>query len=185
MNSKVFRVIGPVSSLSDIISKIPEGTEIVICQEKNLKSLEGVELFPKSVTTLDVSDNELTSLKGIEKSEILDLDVSGNQLVSLDGIQGTKVKILDISDNKIDCLDGIEESEVEELHAHFNKISWLGQFYETKVVKLYICGNPCWEDFRERFECNVQKVKEYYTSEFLESDESEEETKEEFEERSN
>ena len=83
-----------------------------------------------SYTYVDLSDQNLSNLKGIEYlSGVTYLDLSGNKLTSLDELKYSyRLTYLDISNNKFTTLDSISDnsdaySYLKELYASGNQIS--------------------------------------------------------------
>lgn len=75
------------------------------CSGMEITSLKGIECFT-GLTTLDCSMNQLTSLKGIERfAELTTLDCSMNQLTSLDISNNPALEILHCQDNDLSRLD--------------------------------------------------------------------------------
>ena len=142
MASRIFSVPKGISSIVEIAPMIPEGTEIVVFRECNLKSLEGVALFPKSVKELSIAFNQISSLHGIEGSSVERLYIYCNQVKSLYGLSKSNIKKLYIYNNQVESLEGLEGSQVETLQ---------------------IYNNPCYDEFKGKFEGKVEKVKEYYS----------------------
>merc|ERR1711959_321296 len=112
-------------------------------EQNKLTSLEGFGPMPK-LRKLDLSENELTALGGLEAPILEDLDLSKNQLANLDGITGAPaVKTLNLASNK---LEGDEEmAELRKLAAD----SLPG------LSKLLVDGNPMGEVFGEGLKLEV------------------------------
>jgi len=73
----IFFVDRNIESLEEIVDEVPVGTIEIICINKGLKSLKGIErlLF---VTTLYLYNNQITSLEDLVGSNVTGLNISGN-----------------------------------------------------------------------------------------------------------
>lgn len=79
-------------------------------KRKDIKNLKGIGHLTH-LTSLDISGNKLTTLKGLEDAKQLeDLSATDNKLKNIKAIKKTTpLKHLDISGNKLSSLSGIEE----------------------------------------------------------------------------
>jgi len=161
MNTTFFVQIN-IESLEEIIDEVPSGTTQIICIGKDLRSLKGIDRLP-SVTKLNVSHNQITSLEGLAGSNVIELTIFGNQITSLEGLAGSNVLELNISNNRITSFEGLAGSNVSILHISNNQIASLEGLAESNVLKLYIYNNPCSQQIRDEFKESVEKVKEYYS----------------------
>jgi len=85
-------------------------------------------LYLTNLEKLDLSYNNLTSLKGIEKlTNLKRLSLHNNNLTSLEGIENlTNLKRLDLSDNDLTNLKGIEKlTKLKALWLYNNKLTSL------------------------------------------------------------
>jgi len=130
-----------IESLEEIVDLVPAGTIRLLCTNKGLRSLKGIERLPS----------------------ITELYISGNQIASLEGLTGSNVTSLNVPNNKITSLKGLIGSNVTKLWISSNLIKSLKDLVGTNVTKLYISNNPCYKQFRDNFGESVQKVKEYYS----------------------
>lgn len=143
----------------ELVFVIPE-------ERKNkLNSLDSLKNM-KNLVFLDVSDNNLTSLKGIDLGKIKTFHAANNQLVNLNGIKNLKNLIhFDVSNNNLTSVEGIEKlkklkkinlsgnhltglkgieklKNLEELYLDYNDLEKIGEASKLKNLKtLYMNGN--------------------------------------------
>ena len=129
-----------IESLEEIINEVPRDCNTLICKNKGLRSLRGIDSLPQ-ITTLFVHNNQITSLEGIIGSNVRTLCVGNNQITSLEHIIGSNVTHLYIRNNQITSLEHIVGSNVS---------------------TLYIENNPCYNEFVELGN-SIEKVKERYS----------------------
>ena len=75
---RIFIVEENVNSINDFVEQVPDGTEKVVCVGKGLTSLEGAARLPRSVTTLYIFNNQITSLQGLVGSNVTTLNICNN-----------------------------------------------------------------------------------------------------------
>jgi Leucine-rich repeat (LRR) protein len=161
MADTIYTVNRNIQSLDEIVDEIPEGTTILICNNKGCLSLRGIERLP-FVTTLVIRDNQIRSLEGLVGSNVTTLNIRDNQIRSLEGLVGSNVTTLIINNNYISSLEGLAGSNVTKLHINHNQIRSLEGLAGSNVTYFYSSGNPCYEEFIDEFGRSVQKVKERY-----------------------
>jgi len=150
-----------IDSLEEIINKVPRGCNILICRNKGLRSLRGIDRLPQ-ITILFVENNQIESLRGIAGSNIINLSIENNQITSLEHIVGSNVTHLYIRNNQITSLQGIVGSNVIHLIIDNNQITSLEHIVGSNVIHLSIGNNPCYNEFVE-LENSIEKVKERYS----------------------
>ena len=118
------------------IKKVKEPTKIKSIQItlSKLSNLNGINLFT-NITHLDLSNNQITSLKNYfyNNIRIKYLDLSCNKIINLDGIEDLENLIdLNISHNKISSLETfsrfINKNSLQKLNLKGNLIYELKQF---------------------------------------------------------
>ena len=129
-----------IESLEEIINEVPTEYNILVCRNKGLRSLRGIDRLPQ-ITRLHVDNNQITSLQGIIGSNVAYLSIENNQITSLEYITGSNITDLYISNNQITSLKHIVGSN---------------------VIHLSIDNNPCYNEFVE-LENSIEKVKERYS----------------------
>jgi Leucine-rich repeat (LRR) protein len=172
-----------IESLEEIINEVPQNFDTLICNNKGLRSLRGIDRLPQ-ITRLHVDNNQIESLQGIVGSNVIHLIIDDNQIESLEhivgsnvthlyiknnlitslqGIVGSNVLYLYISSNQITSLQGIVGSNVSTLSIINNQITSLEHIVGSKVTYLNIENNPCYNEFVVEFENSIEKVKERYS----------------------
>jgi len=125
------------------LESLPALTSLDV-SDNQLTSLSGLESLP-ALTSLDVRSNQLTSLSGLESLPALtSLDVSDNQLTSLSGLESLPaLTSLDVSDNQLTSLSDIPASfTLRVLSANKNKLTSFRQLPDLPLLqRLYIRGN--------------------------------------------
>lgn len=113
-------------------------------QRTNIKSLKGIG-YLKSLTSIDISANKLTSLTGIEElTKLEDLAAADNKIKNLKVIKDlTRLERLDVSANKITALSGIEKlTNLKYLRVEENKLTTLIEIKNLrKLTSLYVGFN--------------------------------------------
>ena len=150
-----------IESLEEIINEVPRGCNTLVCRNKGLRSLRGIDRLPQ-ITTLRVENNQIESLQGIVGSNVIYLYIDNNQIISLEHIVGSNVTHLYIRNNQITSLQGIVGSNVTHLVIENNQIASLREIVESNVLYLYISSNPCYDEFVELGN-SIEKVKERYS----------------------
>ena len=87
-----------IESLEEIINEVPMECNILVCRNKGLRSLRGIDRLPQ-ITILFVENNQIESLRGIAGSNIINLSIENNQITSLEHIVGSNVIHLSIDNN--------------------------------------------------------------------------------------
>jgi len=77
MNNTIFAVDRNIESLEEIVDEVPAGTTGIICLDKGLRSLRGIENL-SSIKGLYVSYNQITSLKELSESSVTKLHIFDN-----------------------------------------------------------------------------------------------------------
>jgi hypothetical protein len=103
----------------------------------NITSLEGLLPSLEGLTTLVISDNQITSLQGLP-STLTELVIWGNQITSLEGIPST-LTTLDISNNRITSLQGLP-STLTTLDISRNRITSLQGLPSTLTELVIYCN---------------------------------------------
>lgn len=112
---------------ADMSTLKTEKLEELTAKQNNIKNLEFIENNP-ALKTLDLAENNLTDLKGIEKAEHIEtLDASKNKISTLE-IEGkqSSLKTLNVSENDLKNLDGVNSyQELERINASSNELETL------------------------------------------------------------
>ncbi len=113
--------------------------------DMGITSLEGIK-FPKKMTYLPVSHNQITSLNGIDfPPDLTTLQAPMNKITSLEGIKfPSKLTDLQLQSNKITSLHGVEfPPGLISLDLTNNKItSFAGMRFPLSLFSLKLAGNP-------------------------------------------
>ena len=135
-------------------------TEIVAFL-KGIQSLKGVEYFTaleslnvrdNQLTSLDVSkntaleslnvrNNQLTSLDVSKNTALTELYVGGNQLTSLDVSKNTALTDLHVADNQLTSLDVSKNTALTSLKVHINQLTSLDVSKNTALTDLTVTDN--------------------------------------------
>ncbi len=108
-------------------------------REKNITSLKGIEHF-YNLRQLNCYDNRLTSLD-VSKNAFLQLLVcSNNQLSSLDVSSNTLLEILECDNNALTSLDVSKNTKLTQLECHVNKLTSIDVSKNTEL-DIFLCHN--------------------------------------------
>ena len=86
------------------VSEASAFNDTIACRDMSISNLKGIEAFT-TLTYLDCSFNELTSLDVSKNTALTYLDCGSNQLTSLDVSKNTALTILGCSGNQLTSLD--------------------------------------------------------------------------------
>ncbi len=107
---------------------------------RNIKDLTGIEAFV-SLTTLDVSDNLLTTIDISNNIDLDVLNVSNNTLNALDVTYLIKLGTLNASDNSLALLDVSNCVSLLQLDVSSNSLTALDISKNTALTQLNVSGN--------------------------------------------
>ena len=123
------------------------------------------------LTSLDLSNNELSSLSGLENlSNLSSLDLRNNQLSSLEGLgQLSNLSYLDLRNNQLSSLEGLEQlSNLSSLDLGFNQLSsleGLGQL--SNLSSLDLDNNQLSNIFRRLSNSNIKNLRQLHNLSLL------------------
>jgi hypothetical protein len=101
-----------------------------------------LKLNISGVTSLDVSDENIADLTGIEEFiSLASLDCSGNQLTSLDVTQNTALTYLKCSNNQLTTLDVTQNTALTYLFSNHNQFRSLDVTQNTALISLRCYSN--------------------------------------------
>ena len=104
--------------LSDVET---EAVKEIDCEGKGIKSLEGIELFPK-LEIVKCSGNEIDTIDVTKNTNLVSIDCSKNKLRRLKVNGLPKLEMIDCSHNLLDTIDISENESLEDLDCSDNKI---------------------------------------------------------------
>ncbi|MCH2034455.1 MAG: T9SS type A sorting domain-containing protein [Tenacibaculum sp.] len=107
---------------------------------QSISDLSGVENFT-SLTTLNCSGNELTSLSVSELVNLTTLDCSYNDITALDITKNTNLVNLNCSANQLSELNTLSNSLLESIICEVNSIEYLNLVNNTKLSRLVANDN--------------------------------------------
>jgi Leucine-rich repeat (LRR) protein len=94
-----------------------------------------------NIPALDVSENEISSLAGIEYfTALTELDCHENKLTALDVSKNAALKELDCSNNQLTALDITQNTALLKLHCYKNRLTTLDVSKNETLMLLY-CNN--------------------------------------------
>ena len=108
--------------------------------DMNISSLKGIECF-SALTSLDCECNSLTSLDLSHNTKLTTLDCSENKLTSLDLSHNTKLTTLYCRENKLTSLDLSRNTELEGLECDDNELTSLNVSNCSKLTSITCYGN--------------------------------------------
>ena len=106
----------------------------------DIRNIDEIKYFT-SLTSLDCSDNELTSLNLSNNSLLEELRCGGNQLATLDVSGCLSLASLDCSDNKLTSLDLSKNTALDHLFCGRNKLTTLNVGNNTLLTVLVCSDN--------------------------------------------
>lgn len=101
----------------------------------NIASLKGIEYFT-ALTTLDCSEQKLTTLDVSANTNLTTLNCSENRLTSLDLSKNTALTTLNCSYNKLAALDVSKNTNLKDLICSENKLGRLNVSANTALTRL-------------------------------------------------
>ena len=150
-----------------ILSTVEAANPTLNAAGKGIKSIQGIE-YLDNLSYVDLSSNEITSLKGLnpekiqslrcannrlttidispitEMRDIRELDCSGNQITSLKGINSEKIQSLRCANNRLTTIDispTTEMRDFRELDCSGNQITSLDFLSRCKYLTFLNCSN--------------------------------------------
>ena len=117
-----------------------EAVTEINCRGKNISSLEGIEYFT-TLTTLDCSHNQLTSLDVSKNNTLTKLSCIDNQLTNLDISKNTALTILYCSNNSLTNLDVNKNTALTQLGCSSNQLTSLDVSKNRSLTGLTCAGN--------------------------------------------
>ena len=106
---------------------------------KNISNLKGIEYFT-NLSSLNISNNNLTSVDLSHNTNLEDLYCSNNQLTSLNLSNLTNLEILDCSNNKLTTLYANNFSYLKTLNCSNNTLLTELYCYEDNLTTLNVTG---------------------------------------------
>ena len=108
--------------------------------EKNISTLKGIEYFT-SLTYLNCSSNQLTSLDVSKNTALTLLYCNSNQLTSLDLSKNTALKSLRCYSNQLTSLDVSKNTALDYLSCYSNQLASLDVSKNTALSELHCYSN--------------------------------------------
>ncbi|MBQ3731077.1 MAG: leucine-rich repeat domain-containing protein, partial [Muribaculaceae bacterium] len=106
---------------------------------KNISNLKGIEYFT-NLSSLNISNNNLTSVDLSHNTNLEDLYCSNNQLTSLNLSNLTNLEILDCSNNKLTTLYAYSFSELKTINCSYNTLLTYVYCYNDNLTSLNVTG---------------------------------------------
>ncbi len=107
--------------------------------QKNISDLTGIEDFI-SLTNLNCSLNQLTSLDVTQNISLTNLSCFGNQITDLDFTQNTSLTELMCNSNQLTSLNLTQNTSLDKLFCHMNQLTSLDVSMNTSLIEL-VCFN--------------------------------------------
>ncbi len=132
--------------LKEIPKSLSELTQLtsLSLSSNQLTEIKGLEKLTK-LTNLSLSSNQLTEIKGLEKlTQLTNLDLSYNQLIEIKGLEKlTKLTSLYFYDNQLAEIKGLEKLiQLTSLDLSYNQLTEIkGLEKLTKLTELYLYNN--------------------------------------------
>jgi Leucine-rich repeat (LRR) protein len=114
---------------------------------KNISNLKGIEYFT-NLSSLNISNNNLTSVDLSHNTNLEDLYCSNNQLTSLNLSNLTNLEILDCSNNKLTTLSTSDKSYLKTLNCSSNTLLTTLFCYRCDLTTLNVTGCTALKDLR-------------------------------------
>ena len=111
-------------------------TEMNVSFFERVQNLKGIEYFT-ALTSLNVSDNQLTSLDVSANTVLTELNVYNNQLTSLDVSGCTGLISLYVHNNQLTSLDVSKNTALQNLYVGGNQLTSLDVSANTALTDLY------------------------------------------------
>ena len=125
-----------------VVSKIEaQSVTTIDVSYEDIQSLKGIELFP-NITTLYCIENSLTSLDVSKNTELKELYCSKNRLTSLDISNNTALEDLSCDSNQLTSLDVSKNAAITRLNCSGNNLTSLDLSKNSALKWLNCGGNP-------------------------------------------
>lgn len=120
-NSNIRKIIWSLDYFDlDVLNKFPSVTDID-ASYNNITTLFGLDV--PNLEYLDISHNKITNIRNINLLKLEYLNISYNKITNLWEINLPRLEYLDVSHNKINDFDGLSVSKLEYLDISHNKIT--------------------------------------------------------------
>lgn len=120
-----------VRSFEMFVGEIEQGISMVVCNNQPVREWHGISKLPKSVTVLNVSGCDFENLEGeLAFTNIQDLIINSCLLTSLKGIQKTKIVNLACDNN--DCEDELYATSLARFLSHKEKVKAIKKIYREQ-----------------------------------------------------
>ena len=124
-----------IAKVTELTFEYPDSPGVKM---SNIASLKGIEYFT-ALTTLDCSEQKLTTLDVSANTNLTTLNCSENRLTSLDLSKNTALTTLNCSYNKLTSLDLSKNTALTTLNCSFNELAALDVSNNTDLNDL-ICS---------------------------------------------
>ena len=114
---------------------------------KNISNLKGIEYFT-NLSSLNISNNNLTSVDLSHNTNLEELYCSNNQLTSLNLTNLSNLEILDCSNNKLTTLSVSGKSYLKTLNCSSNTLLTTLYCYRCDLTTLNVTGCTALQDLR-------------------------------------
>ena len=116
-----------------------KGITSINVDEKEIRSLKGIEFFT-ALTSLSCGYNWLTALDVSKNTALISLSCGFNQLKALDVSKNTALTYLDCSRNQLSALDVSKNTALASLTCHSNELTALDVSKNTALTDLNCSG---------------------------------------------
>ena len=121
-----------IAKVTELTFEYPDSPGVKM---SNIASLKGIEYFT-ALTTLDCSEQKLTTLDVSANTNLTTLNCSENRLTSLDLSKNTALTTLNCSYNKLAALDVSNNTDLNDLICSENQLERLNVSANTALTRL-------------------------------------------------
>ena len=125
--------LGYDTALDDsVLTANISGVTTLDVSNKEISDLTGIEAFA-ALTSLSCHNNKLTSLDVSSNTNLTHLNCDGNQLTSLDVSKNTALTEIILEGNQLTSLDVSKNTALQTLHCHNNQLTSLNMKNGLKI----------------------------------------------------
>ncbi|WP_196889023.1 leucine-rich repeat protein [Aureivirga sp. CE67] len=137
-----------MKTINDLLKENPifgVSDSVLDLSNQGLTSLEGLENYEDVFDTLDLSGNEITKIENLDKfKKLKNLDLRNNKIQTIENLtENINLRILDFSKNQIEKIQNINHlSELGYLYLSENQIFKIENLSNLNLFTLDLYGNP-------------------------------------------
>jgi hypothetical protein len=163
---------GYIKKIENITTKGFPVLDTLDLSDNKIESLDGIDPG-LSITHLYLERNNVTSIKGIEKLNQLDsINATHNKILDLDGVKNSSLEILDVSNNGITIIPDLSKHlpKLFTINVQTNNIKNVPSpdYFPDTIYEIDIANNAVSRADCEKFDADLGKSKHKHVNVFCE-----------------